>query len=40
MGIKLKVRFNARDAKTGKFVPLDYAKKHKATTVVERVKKS
>jgi hypothetical protein len=28
-----------RNAKTGQFVPLDYARKHPNTTVVETVKK-
>jgi len=28
-----------RDAKDGKFVPVDYARKHPSTTVVERVPK-
>lgn len=32
-----KPRYRARDAKTGKFVTLDYARKHPDTTVIERV---
>jgi len=27
-----------RDAKTGRFVPLDYAQKHPNTTVIETIK--
>lgn len=27
-----------RSAKTGQFVPIDYAQKHPSTTVVEKVK--
>ena len=33
-----KPRYRARDAKTGKFVSLEYARKHPETTVIERVK--
>lgn len=31
---------HARDAKTGRYVTMDYAKKHPSTTVVERDKRS
>ena len=34
-----KTRKVARSAKTGKFVKVDYAKKHPSTTVIETVKK-
>lgn len=34
-----KTRKIARSAKTGKFVTINYAKKHPNTTVVEKVKK-
>ena len=33
-----KPRLRARDAKTGKFVSVKYAKEHPDTTVIERVK--
>lgn len=33
-----KPRYRARDARTGKFVSLDYARQHPDTTVIERVK--
>lgn len=37
MGKQITVQ-KGRDAKTGEFVTIDYAKKHPATTVIETVK--
>ena len=39
MAKETKTVTRGRDAKTGEFVPVDYARKHPATTVVERVPK-
>jgi hypothetical protein len=36
---KTKYIEHARDAKTGQYVSMEYAKKHPSTTVVERDKK-
>lgn len=36
--VMAKKNVRARDAETGRFVELEYAKKHPKTTVVERIK--
>ncbi len=39
MAKKTNYTVRARDAKTGRYVPLKYAEKHPSTTVVEKDKK-